>query len=101
MRPRVTPARTRYTLRVGDVYRFRGTVSPALPGEKVILFTDRGGKWRRLDGGSAVMLREGRTWSSRLLGTPRAEKYRLRARIAGTKRHTEAWSPIVTVIVRR
>ena len=99
--PKVTTSRSRYGLRVGDVFRFSGSVTPALPGERIELLTDRGGGWRQVSGQARVTLRNGRAWSSRAFGTPRAETYRLRAHLPATKKHAEAWSRIVTVTIRR
>jgi hypothetical protein len=98
--PRLTPARKRYDLRVGGVFRFSGSVSPQLKGERVELLTDRGGGWRPVSLQPSVALRDGRTWQSRQFGTPIAETYHLRAHLARTARHAEAWSAIVTVSIR-
>ena len=98
--PKITTTRASLTLRVGNVYRFSGSVTPALPGESVELFTDRGGRWRPVSQQSSVKLQNGRTWTSRPFGTPKAETYHLRARLLATATHGEAWSPIVTVTVR-
>ena len=98
--PRVTAARKRYDLRVGSVFRFSGTVSPQLNGERVELLTDRGGGWRPVSLQPSVRLSSGRTWTSRQFGTPKAETYHLRAHLARTARHAEAWSGIVTVAIR-
>lgn len=98
-KPRLTPERGRYDLAVGDVYRFSGTVSPRLEGEKVTLYTDRGGSWRPVDGQRSVALVDGRRWTSRRFGTPKAETYHLRAYIARTARHAAAWSRAVTVSI--
>ena len=100
VRPRLTPDRTRYELRRGSTYRFRGTAFPRLGGEQVQLYTDRGGGWHRIDIGGTVRLSQKGTWTSRLFGTPTRETYRLRARIKATTRHAEAWSPVVTVVIR-
>jgi len=99
--PRLTPAHARYVVREGSVYRFSGTVNPAWPGERVELLTDRGGGWRPVSLQPSVALRHGRTWTSRPFGTPRAETYHLRVHLTATRRHAEAWSRIVTVVVRR
>jgi hypothetical protein len=101
VRPRITTARSRITLRVGDVYHFAGSVSPALTGERVGLFTDRGGSWRPVSLQASVSLRRGRTWSSRSFGTPAAETYHLRAHLSRTQSHAEAWSRVVTVSISR
>jgi hypothetical protein len=98
--PKVAVARKRYDLRVGDVFRFSGTVSPLLKGERVELLTDRGGGWRPVSLQPSVALGSGRTWQSRAFGTPKAETYHLRARLARTVAHAEAWSRIVTVSIR-
>ena len=98
--PRIKVARTRYALRAGAVFRFSGTVSPKLKGERVDLLTDRGGSWRPVSLQQSVALRDGRTWQSRKFGTPKAETYHLRARLAKTSRHAEALSPVVTVSIR-
>ena len=98
--PRITTARSRYDLRSGDVFRFSGTVAPVLRGERVELLTDRGGGWRPVSGSAKVQIRQGRAWTSRAFGTPKAETYRLRAHIAATAKHGEAWSRIVTVTIR-
>ena len=98
--PRITTSRSRYDLRRGDVFRFSGTVAPQLRGERVELFTDRGGGWRPVSLQRSVALRDGRTWTSRQFGTPNAETYRLRAHLPRTRTHAEAWSRIVTVTIR-
>ena len=98
--PRITTARSRYDLRAGDVFRFSGTVAPVLRGERVELLTDRGGGWRPVSGSAKVKLRQGHAWTSRAFGTPKAETYRLRAHIAATAKHGEAWSRSVTVTIR-
>ena len=100
VRPRLTPASLRYTRRIGDVYRFAGSVSPRLLGERIDLYTDRGGRWRPVSGQESVALRDGRQWTSRAFGTPKAETYHLRAHVSATARHGEAWSPVVTVVIR-
>lgn len=99
--PKVNTARGTYTLRVGDVYRFSGSVTPTLRGEKVELYTDRGGGWRKVSQQGSVSLKNGRTWTSRAFGTPKAETYHLRAYVKATRTHGEAWSRIVTVRIRR
>jgi hypothetical protein len=99
--PRIATARSRYDLRVGDVFRFSGTVAPTLRGERIELLTDRGGGWRPVSGSARVQLRDGHAWTSRAFGTPKAETYRLRAHLPATARHAEAWSRIVTVAIRR
>jgi photosystem II stability/assembly factor-like uncharacterized protein len=99
--PKVTTARSRYVLRAGSVFRFSGRVSPALRGERVELLTDRGGGWRPVSGSAWVPLRDGRTWTSRAFGTPKAETYRLRAHLPGNAKHAEAYSRIVTVRILR
>ncbi|MGZ4199106.1 MAG: WD40/YVTN/BNR-like repeat-containing protein [Thermoleophilia bacterium] len=98
--PKVTTTRSQITLRVGDVYRFSGSVTPTLPGEAVELSTDRGGSWRPVSLQGAVKLRDGRAWTSRVFGAPRAETYHLRAHLSATQRHGEAWSPVVTITIR-
>jgi hypothetical protein len=98
--PRITTAKARYVLRRGGVFRFSGTVSPRLRGERVELFTDRGGSWRPVSLQPTVALVDGRTWQSRRFGTPVAETYRLRAHLKRTSTHAEAWSRIVTVTIR-
>ena len=98
--PRVITARSRYALRVGAVFRFSGSVAPVLPGERVGLFTDRGGSWRPVSLQHSVALQGGRSWTSRLFGTPKAETYHLRAHLPATSTHGEAWSRIVTVAIR-
>ena len=85
MVPKVLTAKARYDLRRGAIFRFSGTVSPRLRGESVELLTDRGGSWRPISLQTAVKLSEGRTWTSRRFGTPRAETYRLRAHLKATK----------------
>ncbi len=100
VRPRLTPARLRYALTKGAVYRFAGRVTPALSGERVQLLTDRGGSWRPVAGNATVPVGAGGSWISRPLGTPQAETYHLRAHVPRTSRHGEAWSPVVTVVVR-
>ncbi len=99
--PKVKTTRSRYDLRVGSVYRFSGSVTPRLNGERVELYTDRGGSWRPISRQRSVKLLKGRTWKSRLFGTPKAETYRLRARIRSTSKHGGAWSRTVTVSIRR
>jgi photosystem II stability/assembly factor-like uncharacterized protein len=98
--PKVTTAKASYTLRRGAVFRFSGTVSPQLKGVRVQLYTDRGGSWRPVSLQPTVKLVDGRTWTSRRFGTPVRETYHLRAHLAGTRTHAEAWSRIVTVTVR-
>ena len=98
--PKITTTRARLSLRVGAVFQFSGSVAPALPGEKVRLFTDRGGSWRPISQQSSVSLRSGRAWRSRSFGTPKAETYHLRAYVPATSTHGEAWSRVVTVTVR-
>jgi hypothetical protein len=97
--PRLTPDGLRHRLSTGATYRFSGSVFPRLRGERIGLYTDRGGSWRPVSGQSSVLLRDGRTWTSRRLGTPKAETYHLRAHISKTARHGEAWSRVVTVVV--
>ena len=98
--PKVTTARSRYDLRRGAVFRFSGSVSPQLAGERVELFTDRGGSWRPVSLQRSVALRSGHSWTSRPFGTPKAETYHLRAHLRSTRTHAEAWSRIVTVAIR-
>ena len=98
--PKVLTERSQYKLRVGDVFRFSGSVSPQLSGERVELYTDRGGKWRPVAGQRSVGLQKGRTWSSRWFGATRRETYHLRAHLPSTRRHAEVWSRIVTVSIR-
>jgi len=98
--PRITTARASFKLRVGDVFRFSGSISPALPGAKVDLFTDRGGSWRRVSLQGSVKVQDGRTWTSRSFGTPKAETYHLRAHLSATRTHGAAWSRVVTVTIR-
>ena len=97
--PKLGTARARLVLRVGDVYRFSGSVTPNLAGETLGLFTDRGGRWRPVSLQGSVKLKDGRTWRSRPFGTPKAETYRLRAHLPGTRAHAEAWSRTVTVTI--
>ena len=98
--PKVNTAKSRYDLRAGAVFRFSGSVAPQLPGERVELFTDRGGSWRPVSLQRSVALQKGRTWTSRAFGTPKAETYHLRAHLPATRAHAEAWSRIVTVVIR-
>jgi photosystem II stability/assembly factor-like uncharacterized protein len=98
--PKIGTTRPRLQLHVGDVYRFSGSVTPTLPGEGVGLFTDRGGSWRPVSVQDSVKLQDGRTWTSRPFGTPKAETYRLRAHLSRTRAHAEAWSRTVTVVIR-
>ena len=98
--PKVKVTRTRYALRKGAVFRFSGSVTPQLKGERVVLLTDRGGGWRPVSLQQSVALRDGRIWESRKFGTPKAETYHLRARLPETSRHAEALSPVVTVSIR-
>lgn len=97
--PRMTTSKARYDLHRGQVFRFSGSVSPQLSGERVELYTDRGGRWRPVSLQPSVKLRSGRTWTSRLFGTPKAETYHLRAHLKSTSRHAEAWSRVVTVSI--
>jgi photosystem II stability/assembly factor-like uncharacterized protein len=98
--PKITTTRSRFALHVGDVFRFSGSVTPALPGERVDLFTDRGGTWRRVSRQGYATLRGGRTWTSRRFGTPKAETYHMRAHLGATSIHGEAWGPKITVTIR-
>ena len=98
--PKVLTARARYDLRRGSVFRFSGTVAPRLRGERVELYTDRGGNWRPVSLQRTVALADGHAWQSRQFGTPVAETYHLRAHLARTRTHAEAWSRIVTVTIR-
>lgn len=98
--PRITTTKGTLRLRVGQVYRVSGAVIPTLRGEKVYLYTDRGGSWRRVSAQSAITLRDGRTWASRSFGTPRAETYHLQARLLSTRKHGAARSRVVTVTIR-
>lgn len=100
MVPKITTASATLRLRVGATYRLSGSVTPSLPGARVELLTDRGGKWRRVSLQGALPLRNGRTWTSRNFGTPRAETYHLRAHLIGSGTYGEAWSRIVTVTIR-
>jgi len=100
VRPKLTPDKLRIVVRRGDVYRFKGSVYPRLAGERVRLYTDRGGTWRVVKIGGVVKLRDGIRWKSRLFGTPVRETYHLRAKIAATTRHGASQSPVVTVVVR-
>ncbi|NLE22620.1 MAG: hypothetical protein GX624_07570 [Actinobacteria bacterium] len=99
--PRIKTAKASYTVRRGTVFRFSGSVSPQLRGERVQLLTDRGGKWRPVSGQSWVRLQNGRRWTSRAFGTPVAETYRLRAYLPATSKHGASYSRIVKVTVRR
>jgi photosystem II stability/assembly factor-like uncharacterized protein len=98
--PKVNTAKARYDLRRGAVFRFSGSVAPKLKGERVELYTDRGGSWRPVSLQRTVALVKGRTWTSRAFGTPVRETYHLRAHVARTRTHAEAWSRIVTVTIR-
>jgi hypothetical protein len=98
--PKVGTARARYDLRRGDVFRFSGSVTPELAGERVELFTDRGGKWRPVSLQRSVGLEKGRSWTSRRFGTPKRETYHLRAHLKRTAKHAEAWSRGVTGSIR-
>lgn len=98
--PKITTARSSFSLRRGDVFRFSGTVTPTLSGESVGLYTDRGGSWRPITVQPSVKLVNGRTWTSRQFGTPKAETYHLRAHLAATSKHGSAWSRVVTVTIR-
>jgi photosystem II stability/assembly factor-like uncharacterized protein len=100
VRPKLTPDKLRIAVSRRAAYRFKGKVFPTLRGEKVRLYTDRGGKWHQIQIGGVVKLRDGTRWTSRLFGTPKRETYHLRARIESTKRHGSSWSAIVTVVVR-
>ncbi len=100
VQPKVYTTRSSLTLRVGDVYRLSGSVSPTLSGESVRLYTDRNSDgWRLVTNGTAK-LQNGRTWTSRRFGTPKAETYRVKAYLPSTKRHGSAWSRVVTVTIR-
>ena len=98
--PKVSTARSRYDLRRGAVFRFSGSVTPKLSGERVELFTDRGGRWRPVSLQRSVALQKGRSWTSRAFGTPKRETYHLRAHLPRTRQHAEAWSRTVTVKIR-
>ncbi len=98
--PRVGTTRSSYVLRRGSVFRFSGVVKPTLKGERVYLYTDRGGRWRPVSLQRSVKLRNGRSWTSRSFGTPKRETYHLRARLKATKKHAAAWSRVVTVKIR-
>jgi hypothetical protein len=100
VRPRIIPQSRRYTLHRGDVYRFSGTITPTLRGERMKLLTDRGGSWRSISRSGAVRIGSDGKWTSRRFGTPKAEMYHLRAYIGRTRAHGEAWSPVVTVVIR-
>lgn len=100
VRPKLKPDALRIVVTRGRTYRFKGSVYPALRNEKVRLYTDRGGKWRRFDLGGVVSLRNGTRWASRPLGTPKRETYHLKARVFATSKHGAAWSPVVTVVVK-
>ena len=94
--PRINTARSRYDLRTGAVFRFSGSVAPQLSGERVELFTDRGGSWRPVSLQHSVALQNGHSWTSRPFGTPKAETYHLRAhlpRTASTPRPGAGSSP--------
>ena len=98
--PRIIQGVRRYLLRQGDVYRFSGRITPALRGERVRIFTDRGGSWRAVSRASVAPIGSDGKWTSRKFGTPRAETYHLRAYIGRTRSHGQAWGPIVTVAIR-
>ena len=98
--PKIGTTRSRLKLRVGDVYRVSGSVTPALPGERVGLLTDRGGSWRPVSVQGSVKLQGGRTWTSRRFGAPKAETYHLRAHLPATRTHGESWGRIVTITIR-
>ncbi len=83
--PKIATARSRYDLRKGGVFRFSGSVTPQLSGERVELLTDRGGSWRPVSLQHSVALRNGRSWTSRRFGTPKAETYHLRAHLRRTR----------------
>lgn len=100
VKPRVTTTKSTIRLRVGQVYRVSGAVTPTLRGETVYLYTDRGGSWRRVSAQSAIKLKDGRTWVSRAFGTPRAETYHLRTYLPTRRTHGAAWSRVVTVAIR-
>jgi hypothetical protein len=98
--PKVTPERLAYDLKRGTVYRFSGTVYPALTAETVQIYTNRGGSWHKLDIGGTVKIGTNGAWTSRRFGTPIRESYRLRAYVKATARHPEAWSSVATVTIR-
>jgi hypothetical protein len=98
--PKIGTTSSRLDLRAGSVFRFSGSVTPALPGEAVGLFTDRGGSWRPVSLQGSVKLQHGRSWTSRQFGTPKAETYHLRAHLPRTLAHAESWSRVVTVTIR-
>ena len=99
VRPKLTPDDLSLHLLKHTVYRFTGTAFPALRGERVTLWTDRGGAWHLITLGSGVQLSAAGRWSSRRFGTPLRETYHLQARIAATARHAGARSPVVTVVI--
>lgn len=100
VKPKISTNTASLSLRVGDVYRISGAVTPTLRGEAVYLYTDRGGSWRQVSFGASASLRDGRTWTSRRFGTPKAETYHLQARLRATSTHGEARSRVVTVTIR-
>jgi hypothetical protein len=101
VKPKISTSTSRLYLRVGAVYRLTGSVRPTLPGGKVAIYTDRGGKWRPVSHGGWAKLKNGRTWASRRFGTPKAETYHLRARMPATRTHGSSWSRVVTVAIHR
>ena len=100
VRPKIIQRVRRYLLQRGNVYRFSGRITPALRGERVRIFTDRGGSWRAVSRASIAPISSDGKWTSRQFGTPKAETYHLRAYIGRTRSHGEAWGPIVTVAIR-
>ena len=100
VRPALTPNHRTYDLTRSTVYRFGGTVYPKLAGEELDLYTDRGGSWHKIDIGGTVTISQSGTWTSRAFGTPVRETYHLKAHIRATIRHSQSWTPVVTVTIR-
>ena len=97
--PTVTVAQGSITRRRGSTYRLSGTVRPAHPGGKVILFTDRGGGWRRVSPGAVVALQGGTRFETRLFGCPKRETYHMKVVLPADKLHPSASSRTITVTI--
>jgi len=100
VRPEVTVARRSLTLRKGAVYRLTGQVFPAQSGQKVQIWTNRGGAWHRLKLGGTVSLVGGSTFTTRRFGTPKRETYKLQVRMAAGAGSLAGASALVKVTVR-
>jgi photosystem II stability/assembly factor-like uncharacterized protein len=104
VRHKVSVRTTSFRLHVGNVYRVRGTVSPAKPGGVVEVWTDRAGNhklgaWHRIGLGGYVKLTNGTTFITRKFGTPVRETYHLKVFMRADSQHVGGWSPRITVTV--